>query len=242
MNLCELNYSFIENFDIFLRRQHNHKQNTAVKNVRCIKHIVSRAVMDGYLDSDPFAKYTVKREVVEKPFLTQEEIDRILAKDFHTPRLERVRDIFIFCCYTGLSYSDVLTLDRSHLSTDSKGRIWIKKRRVKTGVPFSVPLLPVPKLILDKYKGGDKLLPVIHISSCDEYLKEIAELCGIDKTVSFHTARYTFATTITISNRVSLEVVSKMLGHTTTRMSSHYAKIVDDFISEEMDMLEEKYK
>ena len=100
---------------------------------------------------------------------------------------------------------------------------------------FRVPLLPIPKLILEKYKGGEKLLPVIDIGSTDAYLKEIADLCGINKNISFHTARFTFATTVTLTNRVSMEVVSKMLGHTNTRMTEHYAKIVDEYIGKEMD-------
>ena len=152
--------------------------------------------------------------------------------------MERVRDIFIFCCYTGLSYSDVKTLDESHFSTDESGRIWIKKRRVKTGVLFRVPLLPIPKMILEKYKGGERLLPVIDLGSTDAYLKEIADLCGIEKNISFHTARFTFATTVTIANHVSLEVAAKMMGHTNTRMTSHYAKIIDNLIAEEFDALE----
>ena len=145
----------------------------------------------------------------------------------------------MFCCFTGLSYSDVKTLTPEHFETDANGRTWIKKKRVKTGVLFRVPLLPIPKLILEKYKGGDKLLPVVDLSSTDAYLKEIAELCGINKNISSHTARFTFATTVTITNRISLEVVSKMMGHTNTRMTTHYAKLVDRCIGEQMDKLED---
>ena len=147
----------------------------------------------------------------------------------------------MFCCFTGLSYSEVKTLTPEHFETDANGRTWIKKKRVKTGVLFQVTLLPIPKLILEKYRGGDKLLPVVDLSSTDAYLKEIAELCGINKNISSHTARFTFATTVTITNRISLEVVSKMMGHTNTRMTSHYAKIIDKYIGEEMDRLNELY-
>ena len=132
-------------------------------------------------------------------------------------------------------------MNESHFIKDEEGRIWIKKHRVKTGVLSRIPLLPIPKLILEKYKGGDKLLPIIDISSTDSYLKEIADLCGINKRISYHTARFTFATTVTITNRISLEVVSKMMGHTNTRMTSHYAKIVDKYIGEEMDKLMDTY-
>ena len=219
--LQELNYSFIEGFNTFLRKEYSQRKNTAVKYLRCLKRVVNIAIANRYLKFDPFLNFKVQREVVDKVFLTEEELRRIINKDFAIKRLERVRDIFIFCCFTGLSYSDVKTLDRSHFETDEAGRIWIKKHRVKTGVLFRVPLLPIPKLILEKYKGGEKMLPVIDLSSTDAYLKEIADLCGIDKRISFHTARFTFATTVTITNKISLEVVSKMMGHTNTRMTSH---------------------
>lgn len=239
--LQELNYSFIEGFNTFLRKEYSQRKNTAVKYLRCLKRVVNIAIANRYLKFDPFLNFKVQREVVDKVFLTEEELRRIINKDFAIKRLERVRDIFIFCCFTGLSYSDVKTLDRSHFETDEAGRIWIKKHRVKTGVLFRVPLLPIPKLILEKYKGGEKMLPVIDLSSTDAYLKEIADLCGIDKRISFHTARFTFATTVTITNKISLEVVSKMMGHTNTRMTSHYAKIVDKYIGEEMDKLTDRF-
>ena len=239
--LQELNYSFIEGFSTFLRKEYSQRKNTAVKYLRCLKRVVNIAIANRYLTFDPFLNFKVQREVVDKVFLTEEELRAIINKDFTIKRLERVRDIFIFCCFTGLSYSDVKTLDRSHFETDEAGRTWIKKHRVKTGVLFRVPLLPIPKLILEKYKGGEHLLPVIDLSSTDAYLKEIADLCGINKRISFHTARFTFATTVTITNRISLEVVSKMMGHTNTRMTSHYAKIVDKYIGEEMDKLTDKF-
>lgn len=235
MQLFELNHSFIANLDTFLRTTYHQKQNTAVKYLKCLKHVINIAVANGNIPANPFVNYKTEREVVDKPFLTEEELRIIINKDFAIKRLERVRDIFIFSCFTGLSYSDVKTLDKSHFCHDEFGRVWIKKHRVKTGVLFRVPLLPIPKLILEKYKGGEKLLPVIDIGSTDAYLKEIADLCGINKNISFHTARFTFATTVTLTNRVSMEVVSKMLGHTNTRMTEHYAKIVDEYIGKEMD-------
>ena len=240
MFLLELNYSFIENFNIFLKTEHKQRINTTVKHLKCLKRITNIAIANKYLHFDPFLNHKLEREVVEKAFLSEEELRRIINKDFSIARLGRVRDIFIFSCFTGLSYSDVKSLDESHFINDAEGRIWIKKHRVKTGVLSRIPLLPIPKLILEKYKGGDKLLPVIDISSTDAYLKEIADLCGINKRVSFHTARFTFATTVTLTNRISLEVVSKMMGHTNTRMTSHYAKIIDNYIGEEMDKLDTK--
>ena len=239
--LQELNYSFIEMFNVYLRSELNHKKNTAVKHLRCLMRVVNVSVANRYLTFDPFLNYKVQREIPERVFLTEEELRRLINKDFSIKRLERVRDLFVFCCFTGLSYSDVKTLTPEHFETDENGRGWIKKKRVKTGVLFRVPLLPIPKLILEKYKGGDKLLPIVDRSSTDAYLKEVAELCGINKNISSHTARFTFATTVTITNRISLEVVSKMMGHTNTRMTSHYAKIVDKYIGEEMDKLCDLY-
>lgn len=241
VQLFELNYSFIANFDTFLRSEYKQRHNTVIKYLKCLKHVINIAVIDGQLPVNPFASYKTEREVVDKPFLTESEIRTIINKDFHSKRLERVRDVFIFCCFTGLSYSDVKTLDRSHFYQDEFGRVWIKKHRAKTGVLFRVPLLPIPKLILEKYKGGETLLPVVHLSCVDAYLKEIADLCGIDKTITSHTARFTFATTVTLTNRVSLEVVSKMLGHTNTKMTEHYAKIVDEYIGTEMDRINKSF-
>ena len=222
--LQELNLSFIDKFNVYLRSELKHKKNTAVKHLRCLMRVVNVAVANRHLSFDPFLNFKAQREICERVFLTEEELRILINKDFRIKRLERVRDLFVFCCFTGLSYSDVKTLTPEHFETDTHGRIWIKKKRVKTGVLFRVPLLPIPKLILEKYKGGDKLLPVVDLSSMDAYLKEIAELCGINKNISSHTARFTFATTVTITNRISLEVVSKMMGHTNTRMTSHYAK------------------
>lgn len=239
--LQELNLSFIDKFNVYLRSELKHKKNTAVKHLRCLMRVVNVAVANRHLSFDPFLNFKAQREICERVFLTEEELRILINKDFRIKRLERVRDLFVFCCFTGLSYSDVKTLTPEHFETDTHGRIWIKKKRVKTGVLFRVPLLPIPKLILEKYKGGDKLLPVVDLSSMDAYLKEIAELCGINKNISSHTARFTFATTVTITNRISLEVVSKMMGHTNTRMTSHYAKIIDKYIGEEMDKLNELY-
>lgn len=238
--LQELNLSFIEKFNVYLRSELKHKKNTAVKHLRCLIRVVNVAIANRHLRVAPFLNVKVQRRICERVFLTEEELRILINKDFRIKRLERARDLFEFCCFTGLSYSDVKTLTPKHFETDAHGRIWIKKR-VKTGVLFRVPLLPIPKLILEKYKGGDKLLPVVDLSSMDAYLKEIAELCGINKNISSHTARFTFATTVTITNHISLEVVSKMMGHTNTRMTSHYAKIVDKYIGEEMDKLNGMY-
>ena len=241
ISLFELNVAFIDKFDSYLRATHKHRQNTAVKHMRVLKHVMNVAVGNQYIQNNPFQTYKTQQVTVERDFLTNDEIQRIINHDFRAKRLEITRDIFIFACYTGLSYADVKSLEQKHFIKDDNGRIWIKKNRVKTGVLFRVPLLPIPRLILEKYKNETNILPVKDISSTDEYLKEIAALCGIEKSISFHTARYTFATTITLTNRISLEVVAKMMGHTNTKMTSHYAKVIDNYIGEEMDKLEQIY-
>ena len=157
------------------------------------------------------------------------------------PRFERAKNMFLFGYFTGLGYIDIKTLTKEHFEEDGTGRIWIKKRRVKTGVLSRIPLLPIAKLILDKYSGEDKLLPIQDPADVNKYLKDIAILCKIDKRITFHTGRHTFASTVTLSNNISLEVVSKMLGHTNTRMTTHYAKLVDKCIAEQMDNLEDMY-
>lgn len=141
------------------------------------------------------------------------------------------------CCFTGLSYIDVKTLTTAHFEKDQNGRIWIKKRRIKTGVLSRIPLLPMAKMILEKYKGGDKLLPIQDPADINKYLKDIAILCNINKRITYHTSRHTFASTVTLANNISLEVVSKMLGHTNTRMTAHYAKLVDESIAKQMDQI-----
>lgn len=239
--LRELNINFIKHFHTFLKTEKGMAQNSCTKHLKLLKKIVNQAVANSYMTSNPFLSYKVEREPVEIDFLDEEELRRIINFDTLLPRLERAKDMFLFGCFTGLSYIDIKTLTAEHIEKDELGRIWIKKRRVKTGVLARVPLLPIAKLILDKYKGGDKLLPIQDPADVNKYLKDIAILCNINKRITFHTSRHTFASTVTLSNNISLEVVSKMLGHTNTRMTSHYAKLVDRCIGEQMDKLMNTY-
>ena len=173
--------------------------------------------------------------------MDEEELRRIINYDFVLPRLERARDLFLFACMTGLSYIDIKTLNSEHFEKDKEGRVWIKKRRIKTGVLARIPLLPLAKMVLEKYKDSGKLLPMQDPADINKYLKDIAILCNIKKRITFHTSRHTFASTVTLANNISLEVVSKMLGHTNTRMTSHYAKLVDESISKQMDKIADLY-
>ena len=239
--LRELNIGFIQSFHTFLLTDKGMSQNSSTKHLKLLKKIINMAIANSYMTFNPFLTYKVEREPVEIDFLDDDELRRIINFDTPLPRLERAKDMFLFGCFTGLSYIDIKTLAPEHFEKDAAGRIWIKKRRVKTGVLSRIPLLPVAKLILEKYKGGDKLLPIQDPADINKYLKDIAILCKINKRITFHTSRHTFASTVTLANNISLEVVSKMMGHTNTRMTTHYAKLVDKCIGEQMDKLTDTF-
>lgn len=235
--LHEINLGFIQSFHVFLLGNKKMAQNTCTKHLKFLKKIMNMAVANGYISYNMLNVYKVEREPVDIDYLNEDELRKIINFDTPILRFERARDMFLFGCFTGLSYIDIKTLSAEHFEKDSDGRIWIKKCRVKTGVLSRIPLLPIAKLILDKYKGGTKVLPIQDSSDINKYLKDIAILCNINKHITFHTSRHTFATTVTLSNNISLEVVSKMLGHTNTRMTTHYAKLIDRCIAEQMDRL-----
>jgi len=235
--LRELNIGFIQGFHSFLLSEKKMGQNSCTKHLKFLKKLLNLAVANSYISYNPVNAYKVEREPVEVDFLDEEELRKIINFDTPIPRFEKARDFFLFGCFTGLSYIDIKTLAPEHFEKDTAGRIWIKKRRIKTGILSRIPLLPIAKLILDKYKGGEKLLPIQDPADINKYLKDIAILCGINKRICFHTSRHTFASTVTLANNISLEVVSKMLGHTNTRMTAHYAKLIDKCIGEQMDKL-----
>jgi integrase len=167
----------------------------------------------------------------------------IMHKEFAIKRLEYVRDIFVFSCYTGLSYIDVKNLENKHIQSTFDESLWVRKKREKTGVQSNILLLDVPRMILAKYEGmlpENKVLPVISNQRLNSYLKEIADLCGIQKNLTFHLARHTFATTVTLAKGVPLETVSKMLGHTSLKTTQIYARITDQKIGNDMQELSKK--
>jgi len=235
--LRELNLSFIQGFHSFLLGEKKMGQNSSTKHLKFLKKLLNLAVSNSYISYNPVNAYKVEREPVEIDFLDEEELRKIINFDTPIPRFEKAKDMFLFGYFTGLSYIDIKTLTTEHFEKDGTGRVWIKKRRVKTGVLSRIPLLPIAKLILDKYKGGERLLPIQDPADINKYLKDIAILCNIKKRITFHTSRHTFASTVTLANNISLEVVSKMLGHTNTRMTTHYAKLIDRCIGEQMDKL-----
>ena len=192
---------------------------------------------------DPFGSFKFSFDKVDRGYLNQDEIDLIYNKEFSSARLAQVRDMFIFSCYTGLSYIDLCNLTKEDIKLAFDGKLWIMIKREKTGVDSNVPLLEIPKQILAKYEDkmkDGKLLPVISNQKMNEYLGEIAAICQINKRITFHLARHTFATEICLTQGVPIESVSKMLGHTNIQTTQIYARVVDRKLSHDMEMLEQK--
>lgn len=241
--LHEVKLGFIQGFHTYLLTEKNNCQNSCSKHLKFLKQLMNIAVANGYIQFNPLNIYNVEREHVDIDYLDDVELRKII--NFTTPikRFERTRDAFLFGCFTGLAYIDIKTLRKEHFETDDEGRIWIKKKRIKTGVLSRIPLLPMAKLLLDKYNdpNSDIVMPIQDSTDVNENLKDIATLCGINKRVTFHTSRHTFASTVTLANNISLEVISKMMGHTNTRMTSRYAKLIDKAIGEQMDKIADTF-
>ena len=232
----ELDHMIVTDFELYLRTQLGMKQNSAAKTVRFLKTVVLFITRCGAIQRDPFAQYKFNFKQTERAFLTQEEVDRIMSKTMVTQRLENVKDIFIFSCFTGLSYIDIANLTADDIVIID-GKKWIVTSRHKTGIPCHVPLLEIPQKILDKYSKNDnkgKLLPLPSNQKMNAYLKEIADVCGIEKNLTCHVARHTFAT-LTLTLGASIETVSKMLGHNNITTTQIYAKITSRKVSQEMD-------
>ena len=238
--VSDVNHEFIQEFDHFLRATHNCANNTASQYLKNLKKIIRQAAAKGLITTDPFLTYKIKFKKVDRGYLTQEEIDAIAAKNFTIPRLSQVRDIFLFQCYTGLAYADIKKLSREHLVKGADGELWLSTNRTKTGTPVNVPLLPQALAIINKYESHPEasnkglLLPVLSNQRMNGYLKEIGDLCNITKNLHSHLGRHSFCTTVTLANGVSLEVVSRMAGHSSINSTRTYARMVDSRVSEEM--------
>jgi len=242
ISLKEVNHMFLHNFEIYLMTSCNCKENTTAKFLQRFRTIIIMAKNNGWIHIDPFANFKIKFKKTDRGYLTQQEIDIIMCKKFSSERLERVRDIFIFSCFTGLAYIDVKNLRQSNIRTSFDDGLWVMGKREKTGVNYNVPLLDVPKQIIAKYADklpDNKVLPVMSNQKMNEYLKEIGTVCGIDKNLSYHLARHTFAT-LTLTKGVSIESVSKMLGHTNIKTTQIYARITDVKVSNDMASFAEK--
>lgn len=235
---------FITDYEMYLRTECKCNENTTAKFIQALRLIVVKAKNNGWIFADPFANYKIKKKRVDRGYLSQQEIDLIIEKVFTCQRLEQVRDVFIFCCFTGLSYIDVKQLRSKDICSSIDDKQWIMTKRQKTKTSVNVPLLRIPLAILDKYKDklpDDALLPVLSNQKLNAYLKEIADLCGIHKNITFHMARHTFATTTTLLNGVPIETVSKMLGHTNIETTQIYARITNEKINSDMLGLSDKF-
>jgi site-specific recombinase XerD len=250
--LSQLKYKFISDFEFFLRQhqpEDHHKpmgNNTVMKHIERLRKMINVAIRMEWIERDPFAAYQQKFERVERECLSKEELASIELRDFSIVRLQWVRDLFVFSCYTGLAYIDVMRLTPGNITLGIDGEQWLITNRQKTSNPVRVPLLPKALEIIAHYKGHPRslaegtLFPVISNQKLNSYLKEIADLCAIKKNLTFHLARHTFATTVTLTNGVPIESVSKMLGHSAITTTQIYAKVIEKKLGDDMRQLKEK--
>jgi site-specific recombinase XerD len=246
MNLQDINPMFVCNFEYYLKTTRNCCNNTTIKYIKNFKKIIRIALANGWMKVDPFSNISYHLDEVDLAYLTDEELKKLMNKTFDIERLQQVKDVYVFCCFTGLAFVDVMNLKYTDIE-DKNGKLWIKKKRQKTKNWCNIPLLEPALLLMDKYSehprciANGRVLPVITNQKMNAYLKEIADLTGIKKSLSTHTARHTFATTVTLANQVSMEVVSKMLGHSGINMTKKYARVVDDLINRDMQKLTGMY-
>ncbi|OBX25729.1 site-specific recombinase XerD [Gelidibacter algens] len=242
----DIDHKFITGLEYYLKTTRKCAHNSAIKYITNFKKIIRISHANDWIDKDPFLHWKAKLKIVDREFLTEQELQTLVEKEFRIDRLNHVKDIFVFCCFTGLAYADVKKLSKNNIVMGITGDQWIKINRSKTDTRSNIPLLPIPQTILQKYAHSSELsengllLPVLSNQKMNAYIKEIADLCGINKHLTFHLARHTFATTVTLSNGVPIESVSKMLGHTSLKTTQHYAKILDRKVNEDMQLLKSK--
>lgn len=247
--LKQLDYKFICDFENYLHNYwpENHpramKQNTVMKHIQRLRKMVTLSYHLEWLQKDPFIRWKPTFEKTNREFLSENELSNLENYHFTVERLERVKDLFIFSCYTGISYIDIMQLTHSNIHKGIDGNNWIITKRQKTKAAVKVPLLYKAQELIDKYKEhpmtvvSETLFPVITNEKLNFYLKEVAQACGITKNLTFHMARHTFATTITLTNGVPIETVSKMLGHTKIATTQIYARVIERKVSEDMNAL-----
>jgi integrase len=247
IDVKKINYQFATDFDFYLKTFRRQQHNTSIKYIEQLKSVITLCLKNDWLAKDPFIGFKITKKEVKRQYLSEEEIQLLHNKEFATFRINQVRDVFLFSCYTGLAYIDVKQLTPNHISIGIDGEKWIFTQRQKTESLTHIPLLPPALEILERYKNDLQcinkgiLLPVFSNQKMNTYLKEIADVCGIEKNMTFHMARHTFATTITLSNNVPIESVSKMLGHRSIKQTQHYAKILDKRVSYDMQQLKSRF-
>ena len=241
ISLEEVTPKFLSSFDNYLRVEYNMANNHAMKIRQKLRTIYKVAIDNGWVSKNPFSTVKIHFDPVERDVLTKSELTALIQTDMIFDRLEKMRDVFVFACFTGLAHCDVAGLTKENIITDEAGQVWLKTHRQKTSEVVDIPLLEIPQLIIKKYQGmkelNGKLLPTLTNSCSNLYLKEVAVRCGINKTLTFHMARHTFATTVTLSNGVPIESVAKMLGHRNIRTTQIYAKVIKDKLAEDMNNL-----
>lgn len=244
----EISSAFVYSLEEFLKYESNFKGKIGIKNNSVVKYMKMYKTACNYamkmdlILKNPFHVYDGKLSVKDAVFLTQQELDRIENKIFSVARLEKVKDIFLFSCYTGYAPVDAMDLSMDNLFKDNSGHLWIMTSRAKTAIRANVPVLPPTLKIINKYKNQQKgLMPEISNQKMNAYLKEIADICGITKHLTWYVARHTFATTVTLGNGMRIENVSSMMGHTNIKQTQHYAKVLDANIMEDMNKLKIKY-
>ena len=248
MPFQNVNHEFLKNFEHYLKTVRNCGHNTTIKYIRNLRKIIRIALANDLLKIDPFRNITYHLKEVNRAYLTDPELKLLINKEFSNERLRRIKDIFLFSCFTGLAFSDLKNLTKENITIGINNQRWLRTKRKKTGNPSEIPLLEVPNAIIKKYENDPvcilehKLLPVGSNQKMNAYLKEIADLCDIKKNLSTHTARHTFATTVTLTHGVSIEAVSKMLGHSNISTTKQYARIVDTLIINEMKKIQLLYQ
>jgi len=244
--LNQLKYSFMVEYEFYIKTEVKIQQNTMSKYLKYVKRIMDFAVNNEWVEKNVFQGYKCPVKEAKREYLTAAELDRIMTKEFTIDRLIEVRDIFVFCCHTGYAYKDAAMLTPEHIGTGINGKKWIYTSRQKTENVANVPLLDIALDILEKYQDhpacvkANKLLPMKSNQKLNSYLKEIADICEIKKPLTTHIARHTFATTVLLANGVSMEATSKMLGHSSIKTTQIYGKIVESRVGDEMDMLSNK--
>ena len=245
----KINNAYIFNLESFMKFESCYKgkigiqNNSVVKYFKNIKTVFNYAIKMELILKNPFNIYDGKVKESEATYLTEVELQMIEARTFKIDRLNRVKDIFLFSCYTGYAPVDSMKLTRANIIQDANKNLWIKTNRQKTGTRANVPVLPPVLNIINKSAwGGDELLPKISNQKMNAYLKEIADLIGLQKNLTWYVARHTFATTVTLGNGVKIENVSAMLGHTTIKQTQHYAKVLDLNVGLDMEKLKNKYQ
>lgn len=243
----EINHLFIENYIFYLKTELKCCHNTAIKYIRNFKKIVRIAMANGWIKTDPFINIKLSCNKVDRVYLDEDELETLMKKEFKIERLEVARDLFVFSCFTGLPFIEIKNLTHNSIVKDKENTYWIDGKRTKTKVEFQVPLLKVPQRIIEKYKdnpickGKGVVLPVFSNQNYNAYLKEVADICEIKKPITTHTARHTFATTVTLSNGIAMEAVSKMLGHTNLATTKIYARITEKLVINNMKKIEHLY-